>query len=94
MYDINDRFDILLFDTISEIKEKREKLLKDIEAKGVCEFCGTKENISLFCSRTHYPCDVYQEIDPNRDLFLCECCGKEYNYNWDEQWAEYYSSRL
>ena len=107
MYDIKDRIEIMLFETIEEEKERRkkkredrEKVLKEIENKGVCEGvegkCDCKKDVTWINSRTFYSWDIDEEPleDPNRSIFLCPHCAEVYNRHWQDRWDDYYAGLL
>jgi len=100
MNNIDDRFELLLFETVQERDERRakqkaerDKKLKAIEDEGICEMCGhfgerTKEDCEWIPSMTAYVWDKDKnpERDPNRDFFLCSLCSEEYCENMKEMW--------
>lgn len=58
-----------------------------------CFGCGAVENIHIEPSMTRYPWNG-MGTDPNRDLPLCEWCGKDYREHWQERWDDYYAGLL
>lgn len=73
-------------------KERREKLQEEREKKGTCEFCCSKKNVKWRHSATAYHWDKSRDLeDPNRKLFMCDECAKDYNAHWDDRWNDYYS---
>jgi hypothetical protein len=97
------RFNILILETVQErdLRRKkqsieRKKKLQEIEDKGFCEYCGKmsyKDDIVKWCKAAtcyHWDIEKHPEEDPNRKLFLCEICEKEYYDHWNEMWNEYY----
>ena len=107
MNDIKDRFALLILETAQEEKERRskektarEKELKKIEEIGICEgWCGpcdNKKGVSWISSMTYYFWDIdkYPLEDPNRELFFCPGCAKDYTEGWTDRWNDYYSGLL
>jgi len=92
-----------MIDRIRKEEESRKKKLAKIERLGYCEgaycegayregVCNNKDDLDWYSARTFYSWnkDKNPLEDPNRDLFLCPLCAKEYNEYWDEMWKEYY----
>lgn len=106
MSDIKDRFELLIFETAEEYLERKrlekiqtdkkiEEYKREVEKKGECEGCGTKE---------------YLRWVHNRELYLCQDCfmhdlqcqasvmvptyrvddmdGYDEYLNWDNLWEE------
>jgi hypothetical protein len=63
-------------------------MMTDERTAAACQSCGSISNVHLEPSQTAYPWDG-TGVDPNRDLPLCESCGKEYRERWEERWADY-----
>lgn len=107
MENIKNRFDLVFSETVEErkerrLKEKKHRLkrLKEIENRGHCEgfwgLCESKKEATWIVSMTRYSWDIDKKPieDPNRDLFLCSDCEKEYNDHWQERWEDYYNGLL
>jgi hypothetical protein len=102
-----DRFDLLQFEDAQQMFERRakeaeirNKKLAKIEDYGYCEGmfheCRSKKNVEWIPASTCYRWDKEKdpEENPNRDIFLCPVCAKEYTSHWDEMWSEYYHGLL
>lgn len=59
-----------------------------------CLRCGSQESVEMESSRTMYPFEGKEGSpeDPNRDIPLCRPCAKQHHEEWDDRWADYYSS--
>ena len=104
---IESRFELLIFETAGEQKDRRnreqserDRKLQGIEGGGCCEGyfheCRNIENIEWVPAMTRYNWDIDKEPleDPNRDLFLCPTCSKWYSEHWQERWDDYYGGLL
>jgi len=107
MSDIQDRFNLLIFEDAQEVMERRaiearnrENKLDKIEKSGYCEGmtceCRSRENVEWRHAMTWYPWDLDErpDEDPNRLLFLCPKCYDEYKYHWQEMWDMANAGRL
>jgi len=96
-----------MFDRRANEAESRKKKLAKIEGIGYCEGfegrcegveegCENTESVKWTPSRTFYPWNIDKDPleDPNRDIFLCDCCEIRYNEYWNETWKEYNAGRL
>lgn len=60
---------------------------------GRCEGCN-KIGAKYCPAMTAYHWDKKtSDVDPNRDVFLCDMCYQRYVEHWSEMWAEYQSSQ-
>ena len=60
-----------------------------------CEGCGTKDKPRSWISGlTAYHSDLPRDHPdhPNRNVYLCEECEKQYTEHWTSMWDEYYNS--
>lgn len=57
---------------------------------GPCEARATR----IVRALTRYEWHQADPVDPNRDLLLCDPCGKSYTEEWTERIHEYESSVL
>ena len=74
----------------AKIKEAVELVSKKHNI-GLCDWC--KMNPAQYRpSMTAYHWDNKEDLDPNRDVFLCGLCYEEYSNYWTEMWAEYNNS--
>lgn len=100
---MTNRFDILIFEDAQEQKdrrrkeaESREKKLAKIEKVGCCEGfegrCDNRKDVKWTPARTFCSWNKGKEPseDPNRDIFLCDTCEKNYHEHWDDMWNDYY----